>query len=84
MILNPVKCGYMSFCFNPDKSNFIFEDITKIPSAEEYVVLEVTTDNRLTFYNHLKTLCKKSAKKLNGTDTNCSRFDHNQIRLIYN
>ena len=59
MVLNPRKCCYVSFGSNPDKSNLILEDSTKIPSAEEYVVLGVTTDNRLTFYNHLKNLFKK-------------------------
>ena len=44
----------MSFGSNPDKSDLILEDSTKIPSTEEYVVLGVTIDNRLTFYNHLK------------------------------
>ena len=59
MVLNPGKCCYMSFGSNPDKSDLILEDSTKIPSAEEYVVLRVTIDNRLTFYNNLKNLCKK-------------------------
>ena len=49
MVLNPGKCSYMSFGSNPDKSDLILEDSTKIPSAEEYVVLEVTIGNRLSF-----------------------------------
>ena len=57
MVLNQGKCCYMSFGSNPDKSDLILEDSTKIPSAEEYVILGVTTGNRLTFYNHLKNLC---------------------------
>ena len=56
MILNPDKCCYMSFGSNSDKSALILEDSTKIPSAEEYVVLGVTIDNRLTFHSHLKNL----------------------------
>ena len=52
MVLNPG----MSFGSNPDKISIIFEDSTKIPSAEEYVILGVTIDHRLTFYNHLKNL----------------------------
>ena len=58
-VLNTGKCCYMSFSFNPDKSDLILKVSTIIPSAEEYVVLGVTIDNRLTFYNHLKNLCKK-------------------------
>ena len=49
----------MSFGSNPDKSDLIHEGSTKIPSAEEYATLGVTIDNRLTFNNHLKNLCKK-------------------------
>ena len=64
MVLNPGKRCCMSFGCNPDKSDLIFEDSTKIPSAEEYVILGVTIDNRLTFYNYLKNLCKKIADKL--------------------
>ena len=47
MVLNTGKCCYMSFGSNPDKSDLIFEDSTKIPSAEEYVILGVTIDNCL-------------------------------------
>ena len=67
MVLIPGKCGYMSFGANPDKSDLILEYSTKISSAEEYLVLGVTIDNRLIFYNHLKNLCKKiETKQLYG------------------
>ena len=69
----------MSFGSNLGKSDLILEDSTKIPSAEEYVVLGVTTDNRLTFYNHLKI-----ANKLNALTRITPYLNHNQIRLIYN
>ena len=64
-VLNLGKYCYMSFDSNPDKSDLILKDGTKILSAEEYVVLGVTIDNKLTFYNHLKNVCKKIANKLN-------------------
>ena len=84
MVLNPGKCCYMSFGSNPDKSDLILEDSTKIPSAEEYAILGVTIDNRLTFNNHLKNLCKKIANKLNALTRIAPYLDHNQLRLIYN
>ena len=84
MVLNPGKCCYMSLDSNPDKSHLILEDSTKIPSAEEYVVLGVTIDNRLTFYNHLKNLYKKIANKLNVLTRIAPYLNYNQIRLIYN
>ena len=84
MVLNPSKCCYMSFGSNPDKSDLILEDNTKIPSAEEYVILGVTIDDRPTFYNHLKNLCKKIASKLDALTRIAPYLNHNQIRLIYN
>ena len=84
MVLNQGKCCYMSFGSNPDKSDLILEDSTKIPSAEEYAILGVTIDNRLTFNNHLKNLCKKIANKLNALTRIAPYLDHNQFRLIYN
>ena len=54
----------MNFDSNPEKSDLILENSTKILSAEEYVVLGVTTDNWLTFYNYLKNVCKKIANRL--------------------
>ena len=41
-------------------------------------------DNRLTFYNHLKNLCKKIANKLNTLTRIAPYLNHNEIRLIYN
>ena len=73
---------YMSFNSNPDNSDLIPEDSTKITSAEEYVVLGVTIGNRLTFYNHLKSLCKKITIKLNALRIIVSCLY--QIRLMYN
>ena len=84
MVLNPGKCCYMSFESNPDKSDLILEDSTKISSAEEYEILGVTIDNRLTFYNHLKSLCKKIANKLNALTRIASNLNHNHsIQLIF-
>ena len=54
----------MNFDSDPEKSDLILENSTKILSAEEYVVLGVTTDNWLTFYNYLKNVCKKIANRL--------------------
>ena len=82
MVLNPGKCCYMSFSSNLDKSDLILEESTKIPSAEEYVVLGFTIDNRLTFYNLVKS--KEIANKLNALTRIVPYLNHNQKRLIYN
>ena len=78
MVLNPGKCCYLSCGSNPDNSDLILEDSTKILSAEEYVALGITIDNRLTFYNRLKILCKKVANKLNALTGIAPYVNHNQ------
>ena len=74
----------MSFGSNPDKSDLILKDSTKIPLGEEYVVVGVTIDNRPNFYNHLKKLCKKISKELNALTRIAPYLNPNQIRFVYN
>ena len=74
----------MSFCSDHDKSDLILEDSTKILSTEEYLVLGVTIDNKLTLYNHLKNLCKEIANKLNAVIRIAPYVNHNQIGDMYN
>ena len=66
MVLNPGKCYYMTSGLNTTKNDFVFKDGTIVPSVEEHVVLGITIDYRLTFYSHMKQLCKKVANKLNA------------------
>ena len=74
----------MSFSSNSDKSDSILEESTKIPLAEEYVVLRVPINNSLTFNNHLKQFCNKVASKLYAPTKVAQYLDHNRIKLIYN
>ena len=84
MVLNPGKCCFMSLGSNSDNSDLILEDSTKIPSSEEYTALGITIDNKLTFYSHLKQLCKKVANKLNSVARVAPYLEYNQTKLIYN
>ena len=56
----------MTFGLNTTKNDFVFKDGTIVPSAEEHVVLGKTIDYPLTFYSHMKQLCKKVANKLDA------------------
>ena len=68
---------------NTTKNEFVFEDGTIVPSAEEHVVLGITIDSRLTFCSHLKQLYKKVAHKLNALTGIDPHLRHNQRRLIH-
>ena len=66
MILNPGKFYHMAFDLNATKNEFVYKDGTIVVSAEEHVVLGITINSSLTFFPHLKQLCKKVANKLNA------------------
>ena len=83
MVLNPGKCHYVTFGLNTTKNEFVFEDGTIVPSAEEHVVLGIAINPRLTFYSHLKQLFKKAANKLNSLTRIAPYLSYNQRQLIY-
>ena len=83
MALDPGKCYYMTFDLNTTKNEFVFKDGAIVPSAEEHPVLGITIDSHLTFYSHLKQLCKKVANKLNVLTRIAPYLSYNQRRLIY-
>ena len=81
MVLNPGKCYHMTLGLNTTKNEYVLEDGTIVPSAEEHVVLGMTVDSRLTFYLHLNEL-KKVANKLNTLTRIAPYLSYNQGRLI--
>ena len=66
MVLNQGKYYYMTFGSNTTENEFVLEDGTIVPFAEEHAVLRITVYSCLTFYSLLKRLCKKIANKLNA------------------
>ena len=68
---------------NTTKNEFGLEDGTIVPLAEEHVVLGITIDSRLTFYSHLKQLCKKVSNKLNALTRIAPYISHTQRELTY-
>ena len=83
MVLNPGKCYYLTFGLNTIKNEFCLEDGTLVSSADEHVVLRMTTDSRLTFYSHINQLCKNVASKLNALTRIDLYFSHNQNGQLY-
>ena len=59
------------------------QDGTNLPSAEGNVALSgITIGSSLTFYSHLKQLCKKIANKLNALTKIAPYLSYKQRRLI--
>ena len=65
IVLNSGKYCSMIFGSNPEKSDLILEDSTKISSTD--VVFDVTKDKWLTCYNYLK-----NCKQTKHSDIKCS------------
>ena len=63
MALDAGKCHFI--CLGKDTRNetFIFKGLVMKNSKEQGTVW-VTIDNKLTFKNHLKNLCKKAWQKI--------------------
>ena len=74
----------MTFGLNITENEFVLENETIDPSAEEYVVLGKTIDSSLIFHSHLRQLCKKVANKLHALTRIAPYLSYNQRRLIYN
>ena len=70
------------FWFKYHQNESVLEDGTIVPSAEEHVVLGIIIDSRLTFYSHLKQLCKNVANKLNALTRIAPYLSYIQRRLI--
>ena len=78
MVLNLVKCYYMTSGPNTTKMNFSLKMAQLyLLSAEKHAVLKITIDFHLTFYSHLKQLCKKVANALNALTRIASYRTHN-------
>ena len=79
MVLNLVKCYYMTITwFKYHQNEFLLKMAQLyLLSAEKHAVLKVTIDLHLTFYSHLKQLCKKVANALNALTKIASYCTHN-------
>ena len=72
-------------CLGKDTENetFIFNNFIFNNSNEEKI-LGITTDNKLTFKNHIKSLCKKAAQIIGTLSRLLNHLSDSQKRLIFN
>ena len=63
MVLNADKCHFMCLGKDMVKKKFIFKDFI-FNNSSEGKILGITSNNKITFKNHIKILSKKAGKKI--------------------
>ena len=99
MVLNADKCHFMclgkdtgnetfifnNFIFNNsnEDQSFIFNNFIFNNSNEEKIP-RITTDNKLTFKDHIKILCRKAKQKMGALSRLLNHLSDSQKRLTFN
>ena len=82
MILNPDKCHYMCTGKNTESDIFKFENLF-LENSKEEVILGITTDNKLTFDSHVKSMCRKAGQKLSALARISPYLETNKKELLF-
>ena len=64
MIFDADKCNFLTLGFQDAQPSFSYDKLT-IKNLSGDKMLGITIDNKLTFKNHWKNICKKANQKLN-------------------
>ena len=83
MVLNAKKCHYKFLGTSSANDDFIPDEI-KLPNSCEEKILGVIIDNELKFDLHIRSMCKKAAKKLGVLNRISSLLDPEKKRLVSN
>ena len=67
--MKPKKYNYVCIGRNIENDKFKFDHLLLEKSQEE-VMFGVTIDNKLTFDNHIRNICRKSGQKLCDNGSN--------------
>ena len=63
MSLNPTKSHYMYLGNSKKNDTCNFENNVTLKNSKEEVILRLTIDNKLSFDNHVKKICRKASQK---------------------
>ena len=71
-------------CFGKNKENdtFNFGNIS-LKNSKEEVILGLTIDNKLSFDNHVKRICRKASKKTCALSRISNYLDSKQKEIIF-
>ena len=82
MILNPNKCHYMCIGKNTESDIFKFENVF-LENSKEEVILGIAIDNKLTFDNHIKSICRKAGQKLSALSRISPYLEKDKKELLF-
>ena len=68
---------------NAENEAFIFKDTIR-DNSKEKKILGVTIDNRFTFSNHIKELCKKASQKISALSRISNQLNDSEKNLLFN
>ena len=67
---------------NHDEDVFYYDNLT-LKNSNEEEILEVTIDRKLTFYQHVKTMCRKAGQRLSALLRLSPDLDTDKGKRIY-
>ena len=68
---------------NTENEAFIFKDTIR-GNSKEKKILGVTIDNRFTFSNHIKEICKKASQKISALSGISNQLNDSEKNLLFN
>ena len=83
MILNPGKCHFMSIGKDTHDEDVFYYDNLTLKNSNEEEILEVTIDRKLTFYQQVKTMCRKAGQRLSALLRLSPDLDTDKRKRIY-
>ena len=82
MSLNPTKCHYTCLGKTKEDDTCNFGNIS-LKNSDKEVILGLTIDNKLSFDNHVKKICRKASKKTCALSRISNYLDSKQKEIIF-
>ena len=79
--LNPTKCHYMCLGKNKENDTFNFGNIS-LKNSKEEMILGLTIDNKLSFDNLVKKICRKASQKTCALSRISNYLDSKQREIL--
>ena len=83
MILNPGKCHFMFIGKGTHDEDVFYCDNITLKNSNEEEISGVTLDRKLTFHQHVKSMCRKAGQNLSTLLRLSPYLDINKRKTIY-